>query len=297
MFYTALNKLCLLKVQYISLFLMSFALFSCGGDGEEEGQVLAKVYDKTLTYEDVKGIFPPGTSGEDSLILLKRYTERWIRHAVMLHHAETNLPETKKDVERKLEQHRQSLLIYEMEKEFVKQKLDTTVTEKELRAYYNAHKGDFELKDYIIKVLYVKLRKDDKNVSKVKKWAVSKKQEDLISLDKYASTNAVNYYHDHESWIFLNDLLKEVPLRIDDKAQFLKNNTFVELEDDEYVYFVVFFDYRLKDDVSPFALEKTGIKDRILQTRTFEMMEKLRKELHEKALNESSIENFVGKKQ
>ncbi|MFZ5551473.1 MAG: hypothetical protein ACOZCO_00045 [Bacteroidota bacterium] len=266
--------------------------FSCGNDEQSaKGKLLAKVGDKELFLSDLQGMIPEGLTPDDSIARVKAITDDWIRETVILNKAETELPETKKNVEARLEKYRRSLLIYEYEKEYARQKLDTNVSDQEIEKHYLDNQQDFKLPDYIVKVLYVKVMKEAPAQDKVARWFKSTRQEDLLSLEKYSAANAVNYYNDTESWIYFNELLKEVPLTINNKDEFLKNNKHVTFEDEEFKYYLTIYEYKLKDALSPLSLEKDNIKARILNARTTELIKKMRTDI----MNESSgeIKNYL----
>jgi len=273
--------------KYISLLLILVTAISCSSDEKNaKGKLLAKAGDKELYASDVEALLPSGLSAEDSLARVKVIVDNWIRETVILNKAEQELPEKVKDVEARLDKYRRSLLVYEYEKEYARQKLDTFVSDKEIEKHYKDNQQDFKLPDYIVKVLYVKLAKDAPGKDKVARWYKSTKQEDLLDLEKYCAGNAVNYYNDNENWIYFNELLKEVPLTINNTGEFLKNNKHITFEDEEYVYYLTVYDYKLKDALSPLNLEKENIKARILNARTTELIKKMRTEI----LNESAGE-------
>lgn len=273
--------------KYSFLLLVFLLTLSCGDDEKTaKGKLLATAGDKELYASEVEDLIPSGLNAEDSLARVKVIVDNWIRETVILNKAEQELPEKAKDVEARLEKYRRSLLIYEYEKEYARQKLDTFVSEKEIEKHYLDNQQDFKLPDYIVKVLYVKLAIDAPGKDKVARWYKSTRQEDLLDLEKYCAGNAVNYYNDNENWIYFNELLKEVPLTINNKDEFLKNNKHVIFEDEEFIYYLTVYEYKLKDAQSPLNLEKENIKARILNARTTELIKKMRTEI----LNESAGE-------
>ncbi len=271
--------------------LVGLLAVSCRQQTVSEEGLLAKVYDKTLYLSEVRKQMPRGLSPEDSLVFVKEYTDGWIRESVMLHRAEQELPNEALDVQNRLEHYRRSLLIYAYEKEYAQQKLDTTVSETEIETHYQENQEDFKLADYIVKVLYIKLDKNDRQKEKVARWYKSTVKADRVELEKYCAENAVNYYNDSESWVYLNELLREVPLRLDDKQAFLEQQKSAQFEDEEFAYYLWIYDYRLKDSFSPLSLERENIKARILNLRTTELIKQMRIELLKSASAE--IKNYV----
>ena len=141
------------KITYI--FLLTILLVACNKNTNNTSKVaVAKVNDSYLYEEDLTDIVPDGTSAKDSIVLLKKYVDNWVREILVVQKAEENLTNEQKNVEKQLQDYRNSLITYSYEKELVKQKLDTTLTNEEVELYYTNNKADFELKDNIIKVVY-----------------------------------------------------------------------------------------------------------------------------------------------
>ena len=84
-------------------------------------------------------------------MLLKNYIDNWIHESLIIHKAETNLNNEQKNVEKQLQDYRNSLITFIYEKALVQEKLDTIVKNSEIEEYYTKNKANFELKDNIIK--------------------------------------------------------------------------------------------------------------------------------------------------
>lgn len=266
-------------------------LFSCGRKSNESDDTLvARVNEKELHLSDLDGIVPSKASAEDSVRLVKAYINNWVRTNLIIDKAEANLSDEQKDVEQQLEDYRNSLIIYTYEKEIVRQNLDTVVSEKEIEEYYNTNQKDFELKDNIVKVNYVKLEKNSKALQKIKKVFYSEKPEDRETLEQLCRENAVNYYLDDQSWLLFNDLLKEIPIKTYNEEQFLQNNRAVEIQDSAFIYMVNFLKFRIKDGVSPIGFERVNIRNIILNKRKLNLISKMKDDLYNEALVKKQIE-------
>jgi len=184
----------------------------------------------------VKDIVPFGSSTKDSLELIKKYIDNWVHETLVIQKAESNLSEDKKNVEKQLQDYRNSLITFAYEKELVNQKLDTVVTQNEIEEYYNNNKANFELRDNIIKVIYIKVNKTAPEMKKVKNWYKSDEPKDKEQLASYCHQFAANFYLDDNSWLFFDDLLKEIPIQTYNKELFLQNNRLVEVSYSLYNY-------------------------------------------------------------
>ena len=210
-------------LQRITYLLLLTFLFSCSSNAEKDQDrvAVARANNEYLYQDDIIDIVPAGTPTKDSAELIKKYIDNWIRESLVTQKAESNLGDDQKNVEKQLRNYRNSLITYTYEKELVKQKLDTIVTDAEIEEYYNNNKADFELKDNIIKVVYVKVDKKAPGLDKLKKMYKSDVPSDRELLESYCHQFASNFYLDDSSWLLFDDLLKEIPIQTYNKELFL----------------------------------------------------------------------------
>ncbi len=253
---------------------------------------IARVNDQYLYLDEIKDIVPAGTQLKDSTRLVRKYIENWIHELLVIQKAENNLSDEQKNVEKQLKDYRNSLITYAYEKELVKQKLDTLVADQEIENYYNANQSDFELKDNIIKVIYVKVSKKAPNIEKLKKWYKSDNLRDREQLTSYCHQFAVNFYLDDTTWLLFDDLLKEIPIQTYNKELFLQNNRFIEVGDSTNNYFVNIKGFKIRNSLSPLGFEKENIKNSILNKRKLELINKMKEEVYTDAVNNKKIEIY-----
>ena len=251
---------------------------------------IARVFDKYLLREDLAGIVPPATSKQDSMLIIKNYVDNWVHQQVVLHKAESNLDEEKKDVEKQLQDYRSSLIRYAYEKELINQRLDTNVTDKELEDFYNANPGNFELKNNIIKVIYLKLNKKTPKLDKVRQWYKSDDPRDRALLTDYCHQYALNYYLDDDTWLFFDDLLKEIPIKTYDQEQFLHNNRNIEVEDSTNIYLISIKSFKIKNSLSPLSFEKNNIRAMIINQRKLKLIDQMEKQAYDDAKKNGEVE-------
>ena len=237
-------------------------------------------------------IIPKGTSFEDSVSMATSYINNWVRQTLIYHKAESNLREEQKYFNQKLEDYRRSLIIFTYERELIDQILDTVVTQEQIASYYEQNKQNFELKDNIIKVRYIKVDKKAPDIKKVAEWYKSSKKEDLAALENYAYQFAQNFYLDENTWLLFDDLLKEIPIDTYNKEEFLKNNRFVEVEDSLSYYFVNIRGFRIKNSISPLNFEMENIRNIIINKRKVQLISKMKNDIYEEALQNKDIEIY-----
>ena len=281
--------------QLIVLFLLVLQLSACNyfrRDENEGRDAVARAFDYFLYPEDIQGLVPAGASREDSVTIIKNYIDNWFRQKAVLRKAERNLADEKKNVEKKLEEYRNSLLTYQYETELIRQKLDTVISEEEIAAFYKNNPDNFELKDNIIKVIYLRLNKKSPKLNKVKEWYKSNSKKDRQLLEDYCHQYALNYFLDDNTWLLFDDLLKKIPIKTYDKEQFLQNNRVVEIEDSSTIYLVNIKGFMVKNSVSPLSFERNNIRMIITNQRKLKLIEQMEKQAYEDALKSNDVEVF-----
>lgn len=258
----------------------------------EKADVIARAFDQYLLREEINELVPEDVHGQDSLNMVKSYIDNWVKQQVVLHNAEKNLDDENKNVEKQLEEYRNSLIMYAYERELVSQQLDTTVSIKEIEDFYNLNKNNFELKSNIIKVIYLKLNKKSPKLNKVREWYKSGNPRDRQLLSDYAHQYALNYYLDDKSWLFFDDLIKEIPIKTYDQEQFLRNNRNIEIEDSTLIYLVSIKGFMVKNSLSPLSFEINNIRNMIINQRKLQLVEEMEQKAFEAARKSGDIEIY-----
>lgn len=278
------------------LFLIMIAFQGCNFFFQQpEDPKVARVGENFLYQSDLDKIVDPGTSRSDSIKIVKRYIDRWIRQQIFLKEAKTKLPEEKNDFSRKVEDYKNSLVIFAYENFLLNNQLDTIVTQEMLNQYYEEHKEDFKLRDNIVKVNFLKLPLDAPDVWKVRNMIRSEDPEDIKALEDYALNHAATYFLHNDTWFLFEDILRDFPLDVNNHEQFLSRYKFREVNDDYYRYMIHIKDYKLEGSTSPLAFQSDNIKAIILNHRKQKFINEFRQELYKTAIQNSDFEVFESK--
>ncbi len=256
--------------------------------------VVAECYGKYLYESDLKGIVPEGATTMDSIQRVSTFIDSWVKRQVLIHQAENNLNKEMLDLDKQMEEYRNSLIIYTYESQLINQKLDTVVSEDEIAEYYEQNKEDFQLRNTMVRVAYVILEEDSKQATDFKKLLSDPDTLMLQNIDIQATYYAVKSYVDVDQWIRLDELTNIIPIQIFNAESFLKKNKFVCFNMNEYTYMVRFVDYLLEESTSPIEMVSDNIKSVILAQRKQTLIDKMQTALYEKAKRENAFEVYVG---
>ena len=258
--------------------------------------VIAKAYDKELYLEDIKKNIPAGTSKKDSTAILQSYIQNWLQKQVVLKLAEDNLNDDLKNVDDQLEEYSNSLLAYAYEREYLREKLDTTISAEEIEKYYNEHTDNFQLKDNIVKCVYFKVPKNIPKLDKIRVLYKSEKENEKQIVQEFCYQYATDYYFNEAEWLLFDDLLKKVPISAYDKEQYLKNNRFIEVADSTSIYFINIKGFKIKESLSPLNFETDNIRNLIINKRKLDIINKMEKDAYNNAIKEKDVEILLPKK-
>lgn len=255
-------------------------------------RVLARVQNEYLYESDIKGIVTPGTTGKDSLVVVSSFIQNWVQQQLIIQQAKKNLSDAQMDFTKQLEDYKNSLLIYEYENALVRQKLDTLVTDEEIELYYDANQQNFQLKDNIVKMQYVKLPVKSGQVKQFKKLMGSGDPDDQNKLAELCEKQSLDYFLDDQNWLLFNDVLKQIPIVTYNQEDFLKNNKYLEYQDSLFIYLVLFKDFKIKESLSPMSFERQRIIDIILNKRKMDLITRMQQDIYINAQKKNDFEIY-----
>lgn len=265
------------------LCLLVLSLNACKNNNDP---IVAKIGSETLTESELEYLLlqSPDLSSDEII-------NQWLKRSVFLNKFDSLSSEQQNEIIYKVKDYKASLIRYEVENTLIEQLLDTIVTEQEMLDYYELNKRDFELSDFIVKVLYLKIPSNAPDLDKINRIYLLKQPKDTIQVSEYANKYAANFFYNKEKWIYFDDILKEIPLDNIDKEKFILSKTKTSFEENGFIYFLNILDYRLKNAPSPFSLERNHIRQRILTNRISTLRDELNKNLIEDAQQSYEIYN------
>jgi hypothetical protein len=258
---------------------------------DQNRQPVARVNTAYLYKDELAGIVPPNANKGDSASWVEQYIDSWIRKQLLIQEATKKININEAEVERKMLDYRYSIIAYEYQMFYVKQNLDTVVTDPEIDEYYKNNIDNFILKQNIIRGTFIKVPKNAPQTQKIKEWIYSQNENDKTELKSYCLSFSAAYHISDSTWMIFDELVRNSPLvEIPNKVQFLKTNPYYETEDEAYLYFLKVDEYRITDNVSPLEFVRDEIKNIILNKRKVELAKKLEDEVYNNALDQKDFE-------
>jgi hypothetical protein len=288
-FSTMLSKI----TRLIGTFMMLIALVSCNRNGTGgSGEVLVRVYDKYLYASDLEGVIPAGSSVRDSLTAVRNFIQNWVDKELILKKAEENLPDDLQDFSGRIEEYRNSLIIFEYERMLVKQELDTNISREAILEYYQREKGNFLLKNDIVDLQYLKLHTDSPAIRKFRQYIQSEMPEEQDSLAMYSSKYAIGFSILQDNWITRDEMLALLPVQDYSYHDFRSNRKLLEVPDSVFIYMIYIRDYRPADSMPPVQFVEKDIKNIMLNKRKKDLIKNMRQSVLQDAIEHNQVEIF-----
>ena len=249
------------------------------GDG-----VVARVGEHRLMRSELADYIPAGVSSEDSLSLAQRYINAWAEEHLFMDMAESRLSKEEQDVSKELEEYRRTLLKYRYEERYINERLDTLISDEEVRNYYKEHTDKFLVDRPLLKTRYMVIPADSRSLKTIKELMSSDDAMDAIAADSLAFTAALRYVDSSDSWMDAILLARDLGT---DEVSMMKalRNRFIEMKGDDgnlRVAYVV--DIVQKGSPAPLEYVAERIKDILLSSRKHDLVSGLERDLLNDAL-------------
>ena len=158
-----------------------FCFFSCQNSSSDK--IIAEVYDYKLFYEDLLDNLPPYVTDTNSYI--SNFIDNWVSEKVLLNQALINISDNSEEMENKISNYRNSLLIYEYQQRLIDQNFDTSIVNDEIIKYYDDNINMFKLDQDIFKGRYIIIDKNAPNLKSLYKLFRSNDDSDIDEMISY----------------------------------------------------------------------------------------------------------------
>jgi hypothetical protein len=258
-------------------------------------KVIARVNDDYLYLSDLSPLIknlPP----QDSASFIANYAESWARRRLLLKKAEENVPAGELGLDKKVEDYRQSLLLYEYEKGLINQKLDKAVSDAEINDFYEKNKEKFTLEADIYDMQYVQIHSDAEELKKMQPLIVNpKNEEEQQKREGYCKAVAKSYSFAEGNWMTSSAILKQFPIEQKEIQSLAASGKFTEFKKGEESYFLQIKTVKHQGDPSPLEYIKNQIKEVFINKKKVILIQKIYDKIYEDGVKSGNCEVLIKK--
>lgn len=260
-----------------------------GGNAIDESKgPIVTVYGHTLYQTDISGLIDYTTSKEDSANIVDSYVTAWVNDQLYFNKAKENV-DNSKAIEKMVDEYRQSLVVSEYQNRLLKEKIGESVSNSTLESYFNQHKENFELKENLVKGLFLIVSSNSKELNDFRKWYASKDPSVINNIEQNLLKNAVGYENFFNTWVSFDKVLENIPASITDQEKFLKTNKTYEVSDSTFVYLLNIKEYKLKGTDAPFDYVKDDVKASYLESKRTDFLDDMKKNIRKEAEDKGEL--------
>ena len=278
-------------MKFIS-FLLLLLISACNLPTNDESDAVARVGENYLFSSDLQDQIGPRNNG-DSLQIANRLIDDWAEQLLYLKKAEINLNATeKKRLDKLVRTYRNDLYVKTYKDMAIQSQLDSVVDQVEIQDYFEQNKANFRTNKDLLRGRYVRVRNENFNLNTIRRSLRRFNDLDKIFLDSIA-LQFTTYSMNDSIWVQASQFFNRLP-SINERRykNFLKNNTFFELQDSLEVYLVVVEEVVLRNNLAPLEYVMPTLKQILINKRKLELMSEFDREIIEEGLRQNTYEVY-----
>lgn len=279
---------------WIQIILLTLLVSSCDYfKAPREPKAIARVGKSYLYESDILDLVPKGTSKKDSIAIVKSFIDRWASQKILFEAAERNIGKEKvSEFNTLIEQYKIDLYTKAYIEELVIRQIDTTVTEEQIKQYYNENKQYFKNSSELVKLRYINLVKENPKFSKIKSKFSSFTKKDKKELEQMA-VQFKSYAFNDSIWVDINQIYERIAfINIENRQKYISGGMNFQYPDSTTIWLVKVNSVLPKDSATPLEFLKPTIKQIIINNRKLELINTLEKEITNDAIKDNKYEIY-----
>lgn len=277
------------------LFLFSSCSFFKNKGKDLKEEPLARVNDMYLYPSDISGL-TSGGSKEDSIKLVQMYVTDWIKRSLLLDKAQKSIPSDIKEIDEKVENYRQSLILYYYENELLNSINDTFIEPKAIEKYYKEYSNNFVLEDDVYQFQFIVL---PSNTAQLEDWITSfenTSDEGKVQLNNKVKIGAIKYELNPNKWYTRSSFIKQVAVSEDFFSTCKVSNDAQKFSNDQFVLLYRLSAVKPAGEIAPFGSVERNIYQILLNKKKADFLQSKYKEIYNNGLSKKEAEDFTFKK-
>ena len=259
----------------------------------KEPTAVARVGEDYLYKKDIQNLVPKGTSKADSIAIVKAYIDRWATQKLLFRGAEINLSKEKmNEYEALIDQYKTDLYTKAYMEQLVFKKIDTVVTEVEIKEYYDKNQQFFKNPTELVKLRYINLVKENPKFENIRAKFTSFAAKDRKYLEDL-SIQFKSYAFNDSIWVDVNQVFEKLPfINLENKEKYIVDGINYQYPDSTTVWLVKVNKVLPKNSATPLQFLRPTIKQVIINNRKLELINTIETEITNDAIKNKKYEIY-----
>lgn len=275
--------------RFLILLCIGIFAYGCNQRVDHGGRIpLVEVEGMFLYTEDLERVKPTGLSRDDSVMFTEKYIRNWIEDVLLWQKAVRNVG-SGDEVEEMVAAYRRSLVLHLYQQALMDERINSEIGNNEVDSFYQLHPENYRLEYPLAKGLYIKVPLDGKDVNKIRQWYTRTDRETLEKIEKFSLQHAVDYLYFYDRWTRIEDVIRKMPVNVNDVSAYVKRFPEVEVKDTAFYYFLHVDSLLDVGDLKPVEYAAGEIREALLNARRVDFMKQLRNQLYEEAQKQEKV--------
>lgn len=282
--------------EHLLMILVLGTLIACNNKSLDQDRIpLLEVEGRFLYLDQIEDIIPPEINKADSIQIADSYIRKWVTDVLLYENAKRNIVDND-EIERLLNDYKKSLTIQQYQQKLIQQRLPEEPSEETIKAFYENFSDQFILKENLLKGILLVVPVGAPHLNDVRRWVQSGDNKSLEKIEKYSLQHGLSYDYFVDRWMPFNEILKKIPIHIDNQADFLSTHKYYEVADSLKNYMLSIDAVKTNGEMQPYETAKEKISSIIMNKLKSEFIMNFEKELYKDAIQDGTV-TFFNKQQ
>lgn len=281
-----------LSIFSLGLLFFSSCQFFKNKTKEIKEQPIARVNDLYLYPSDLNGL-SSNADKNDSVKLVQMFITDWIKRNLLLDKAKESLPNSIKEIDEKVENYKESLILYNYENELLSEMQDTIIDQKNKEKYYQDYQNNFVLDDDVYQIQYIVL---SGTTAQIEDWIDvfgSAKDEDRVALNAKVKIGAIKSQLANTKWYTRDELSKEIALPADFFAKIKVSSAVQKMQTESQIILYKLTAVKPIGELAPYGRVEKSINQILLNKRRTELLNKMYKQVYDAGIGSKNAEDYT----
>jgi hypothetical protein len=144
----------------------------------------------------------------------------------------------------------------------------------------------------VVQGIFVKISLDAPKLEYLVQNLQNYNKKSLENIEKYTIQNATEYDYFGDRWLPFSEILKKIPLGIENHAQISIDQPFISFKDSTHYYLLRVLDRRKQGEVEPYELAKEKISLILTNQQKTDFIKNFEQNIYDEALRKEKVKFF-----